>query len=416
VKRFSAREINFLIFASIAGIIMLAGFIGMNIAVARTLGRGGDLLLPWKAARAFLFEKAEPYGGGVADAVQREVYGRNAQPGEKPYILDMPFHILMLYFPLGAFEDGSVARGIDLLVSEACLLALILLSVRLTDWQPRRLFAILLFLLSALSFYSLTALSEGSAAILLGLIYAGTLLALRAGSDELVGALMAISLYRLEIGGPFLLLIGLRVLAQRRWRVLWGLLMTLFIMLAIAFLVYPGWVVPYLRGNLANLDWEFGFSPGKILTEWWPAYGARAGWALTAVLSIALATEWATARAAEFRRFYWAACLTLAITPLLGVRAEIQNLVVLLIPLALIFATGRERWKAGYWLSGALLALVFATPWVLLLRAPFDLRLREQIIFLFLPAFTVTGLVWIRWWALRPPRTWLERATQPEYR
>lgn len=395
---------------------MLAAFISMNIAVAGRTGRGGDLLLPWRGIRAALFEGGEPYSGATANAVQREVYGRGARAGEKPYILDTPFQIMLLYTPLGALQDPTLARGVDLFLLEAGLLALTFLSVQLTDWKPRRLFAILLFLLTALSFYSLWSLLEGSPAALLGLIYAGILLSLRGEKDELAGTLMALSLFGWEIGGPFLALIFLRIFQQRRWRVLSGFFMTSFVMLVIAFFLYPGWVVPFLRANLANFRWDYGFTPGAVFTRIWPECGERLGWALTGSLLVTLFLEWRAARKAEFRRFYWSACVALAATPLLGLRTEMQNLVVLIIPLAFIFAIARERWKAGYWLSGMLLALVFLVPWALLLGAGIPARLRDDLLFLFLPVFTVAGLYWIRWWAIRPPRTWLERATIPEYR
>lgn len=395
---------------------MLTGFISMNIAVAGKVGRAGDLLLPWRGVRAVFFDETEPYGETVARSVQMDVYQREARVGEKPYLLDMPFQIVLLYAPLGVFGDASVVRGLYRFVAEASLLALALLSLQLSDWRPRSFFAFLFFLLAGLGYYSLWSLIEGSPAILLGLVYAGILLSLRGGMDELAGTLIAVSLYKWEIGGPLLVLVLLRILQQRRWRVISGLFMTLFIMMVVAFLVYPGWGLSFLQSTMANLRWNYGLTTGAIFTQVWPEWGERLGWALSAFLIIMLISEWRGGRGADSRRFHWTACLTLAATPLLGLRTEMPNLVVLLIPLAFIFAVVRERWKGGYWLGGILLALVFLVPWALLLGAGIPAGLREDLIFLFLPLFTVTGLYWIRWWAIRPPRTWLERATVAEYR
>jgi hypothetical protein len=416
LKRFSRREIVFVIFAATAAVIMLTGFISMNLAVAGKVGRAGDFLLPWRGVRAVFFEEIEPYGEIVARSVQMDVYQREVRAGEKPYLLDMPFQIVLLYAPLGIFGDAAVARGLYQLIAEASLLALALLSLQLSDWRPKWIFAILFFLLAGLGYYSFWSLIEGSPAILLGLVYAGILLSLRGGMDELTGALIAVSLYKWEIGGPLLVLVLLRILQQRRWRVVSGLFMALFIMMVVAFLVYPGWGLSFLRGTMANLRWNYGFTTGAIFTHMWPEWGERLGWALTAFLIIVLISEWRGGRGADSRRFHWTACLTLAATPLLGLRTEMQNLVVLLIPLAFIFAVVRERWKGGYWLGGILLALVFLVPWALFLGAGIPAGLREDLIFLFLPLFTVTGLYWIRWWAIRPPRTWLERANVAEYR
>jgi hypothetical protein len=35
------------------------------------------------------------------------------------------------------------------------------------------------------------------------------------------------------------------------------------------------------------------------------------------------------------------------------------------------------------------------------------------LIFLFLPLFTLLGLYWIRWWAIRPPRIFTDLARRP---
>ena len=408
-------QVSAYVFLALLGLLIASACVELNLYATRGMGGGGEFLLPWKAARGFLFEKIEPYGGAVASYVQEQVYGRPAAPGEKLYVLSLPFHLLMLYFPVGILGDSVLARGIDLFLSEMGLLALTFLSLRLTGWQPRRFFLIAFFLFAGWNFYTLRALFEASPICLLGLLYAGILLSLRAGLDELAGVFMALSFYQWETGGLFLFLILLRVFYQRRWQVLAGFFMLNVVLLLISFFIYPGWLLPFARGVLANWVTPHGFSTGEVLSRLWPASGGWLAWALTALLVIILIVEWSAARGAEFPRFYWVACLTLSATPLLGFRSEIESLAVLILPLAVIFAFVRARWKAGYWVSSTLLALSFAAPWFLFFDSALSLQLRQDVIFLFLPIFTVVGLYWVRWWAIRPPLTWLERATHPEY-
>ena len=84
----------------------------------------------------------------------------------------------------------------------------------------------------------------------------------------------------------------------------------------------------------------------RFLLNFFPAQGAILGWILTIGLFILLGYEWSSARSGRLeRRFYWAACLSLAVAPLLGLRTEMEHLVVLIIPLALVFAIVHDRWR-----------------------------------------------------------------------
>jgi hypothetical protein len=83
-----------------------------------------------------------------------------------------------------------------------------------------------------------------------------------------------------------------------------------------------------------------------------------------------------------------------------------ENLAVLIIPLALVFAIVHDRWhRLGDGLTILLILSIFILPWMLYLFAVsrFD-TIAQEIIFLFLPLSTLIGLYWIRWWAIRPPR------------
>jgi len=415
-NKLTPQEIRFLVVSFLIVLVGLILLVSINVFAAQHLDGGGSIFLPWKAWRAQLVEGGSAYSGDTAHFVQKQVYGRSARAGQNPYVLNLPFHLMLLYFPFGMIADKNLVRGLFMALSEVGLILLALASLRLTDWQPRRLFAILFYIFTGLSVYSLLALREGTPAILLGLTYAGILLTLREDLDELTGALLALSFAFWEIGLPFILLVLARVFYQRRSRVFFGFIVMTFLLAGIAFLYYPGWVFPYIVGLFANWTVDFGITPGAVLIREVPQYGVQLGWAVTGLSLAILAYEWAWARGADFRRFYWVACLTLSITPLLGMRSAPENLVVLLPGIALIFATVRERWKAGYWLTVSLLLIFFAAPWVLFLGEFSTVIRRTDALFLFLPVVTVIGLYWIRWWVIRPPRTWTERVSHPEYR
>ena len=97
-----------------------------------------------------------------------------------------------------------------------------------------------------------------------------------------------------------------------------------------------------------------------------------------------------------------------------GFRTEMEHLAVLVIPLALIFAMVHDRWQTmGDSLTILLLVVVFLIPWAgYFFGLPRFDGLAREIMFLFLPLLTIIGLYWIRWWEIRPPRTWADLANR----
>jgi hypothetical protein len=141
----------------------------------------------------------------------------------------------------------------------------------------------------------------------------------------------------------------------------------------------------------------------------WPGNASRAATGITIVALATLIFEWAVGRAADFRHFTWMSFLALATTPLLGMRTELANLVVLVPCFLLISSAAIERRRSGIWLVIPFLIIAFAIPWILAGRL-FSVREDsiEACLFLFLPSICVLGMYWTRWWFLRPARTWLD--------
>lgn len=407
-KSLTSRDYQFIALVTILFLALSTALVYANL----TLTGGGDFYTHWVASRGFIFEKIDPYSGEVPARVQELVYGDSAKAGDEPYILDTPFHILLLYFPFSLLSDPQLARALYILILELALFALALLSLRLTDWDTPRYFSVLFLLFCVFNFYSFQAILEASPVLLLGLIYAGILLALRTGQDEFAGALMAASLYYWEVGGPFLFLVAWRAYREGRNRVFAGLGMITFLLLAVSFLIYPNWVIPYLRAGMNNLRTDFGFSTHEIFSRLFPSQNGIYAWIFIGILVVALGYEWNAALTSDDRRFYWAACLSLAVTPLLGFRSEMEHLSVLVIPLALVFAVVHDRWnRIGDFLTSLMLLIIVLIPWAVFFWAlPRFGEVTQQVMFLFLPLFTTIGLYWIRWWAIRPPRIWSDLA------
>jgi hypothetical protein len=225
----------------------------------------------------------------------------------------------------------------------------------------------------------------------------------------MAGALLVFTLFYWEVGLPFSLLIFWKVFSESRWRTFAGFGMLLTVLLVLSFLIYPGWFLPFMTAVIGSLRAEFGVNTAGVLSHLSPLYGLRVSQALTVLTIVMLGFEWAATRDSDFRRFVWAMCLTLAATPLLGLRTELSNLIVMFPGLALIFVAAANRWKMGYWLTSLLALLAFFVPWSFFMQwLLFHNQIAHDLLFLFFPLFMVVGLYWTRWWFIRPPRTWMD--------
>ena len=403
------REIGILLAIAMGALAVIGALLAADVRISAQVSGGGDFYSLWAGSRAYLLQQSSPYSVEVAGLAQSLAYGRNAAAGENPFLLTIPLFLFPLFFPFGFASAPAIARGVWLCLSQAALVGSISVSLSLVEWKPPRLLALLIGCLGVFGFYTVSAFLAGTPTVMLTLLYTGTLWALRNERDELAGALMVLSLFMWEVGGVFLVLIALRVFHQRRWGVLAGLAMTLALLLGVSFLLDSRWILPFLTSVVGQMRSVYGASTASVLTELSPRYGALIARSTTVLVLIVVIYEWWSGRDGDFKRFVWLACLALAITPLLGLRSEVNNLVVLGPSIVVICAASVRRGRFGALLGLIILITAFLVPWLLVSGwLVIDAQTRYGYLFLFYPLLGVAGLYWTRWWFLRPRRTWLD--------
>jgi len=222
----------------------------------------------------------------------------------------------------------------------------------------------------------------------------------------LAGILLALTAYQWEVGGLFFLFILFFAFMNRRWGVLAGFVMALFVLLVISFLTNSGWWLPYIRAVLSTWNRSQNLTFDYILTTWLPNLRFPAGPIVSLILAILLFIEWWDSTDAHFRQVVWTAALSLAVMPLIGLPIFSSNHVVFLMPFILIMALVWERWPRYRALRVVLLFLFgLLIPFALYYRVVtvYD-PLTLDIISVLPPLATILGLYWMRWWVLRVPR------------
>jgi hypothetical protein len=365
----------------------------------------------WNGLRAHMFEDGEPYGTAVAERVQQIVYGRAASADEYGYVLNDPFYIILLYAPLAVFSNFTIARGIWMLFAETALIGTTILTLRLLEWQPPRWALASIFALSMFGYYSLNSLISNSPAIFLTFLYLSILLAIRSFNDELAGGLLFLVAYQWEVGAVFFLFVLILVIVNKRWGVLTGFGMALFVLLVVSFLIKPGWLLPYTRAVLS--DWFRGVSLNfnSLLELWIPDVRISLGAVVALALFLLVFIEMLRSAQEHFRRIAWVASLALAVTPLMGFPMFASNYAALFPAFILILLLVFERWYRRQWLVGALVLVVGTlTPFGLYL-ASINTRnpLYADLLRVLPPVATILALYWMRWFAVRSPRTWIDQ-------
>jgi hypothetical protein len=236
---------------------------------------------------------------------------------------------------------------------------------------------------------------------------------LRNGLDELSGAAFALAFFQPSVTGILCMMIFWWVIQNRRWRVIWGGLMVWGFLIITSFGLFPGWLFPFIRSFRSEYVFVNYQSTFGILADLWPAIGTKVASALTVGSIIILILEWRTALDKDFRWFLWIASLTLASYPLVGNPTIAVNNIVLLIPLTYILKVLSERMggKRQWIFIGSFIVLLFVGGWAITLGLlNFNELVAQSVIIYFLPSLLlIAGLYWIRWWATRPPHTWLNK-------
>jgi hypothetical protein len=390
---------------------VLGGLVWANMQYIHAQPAEKDFLVPWLGMRTFLQYGDSPYSDPATQRAQILYYGRLAAPGQDPLALWLPFPVELLYFPIALVNDYVLARAIWTTFLEIALVALAFLSLRMTGWKPGRIFLPVILLFPLLWVYGVFSLESGNAAGFIALALVGFLLALRSERDELAGGLLILLVSSARFIGVLTFFILWWIIYQHRWRVLWGFMMGLAVLLGLAFLFLPGWFLPFLSGMLSHSIYTIGFSTTGIFASLSPVVGPRLAWVLAGILLLVLFFEWGNTLAKDFKAFLWMVSLTVSVTPLLGIPMFPNDYLILIVPLMLMLALLGERqpWLKRWGVPGMVI-LLLAGLWYLafaLTSANAYVTL-INILILFLPVMLVLGLYWMRWWYIRTVPTGLE--------
>jgi len=373
---------------------------------------GSDLLPRWAGTRMFLMGGQSPYSEETTQEIQRLFYGRPARSDEDQVLFVYPFYSIFLFSPFALIPDYNTARAVWMTVLEVSGILLVAAGLSLNRWRLSPLMLGLLLLFACLWYYTIRALINANAAMLIALTLYLAFLAIREERDGFAGLLLALTTVKPQMVVLVILLILIWSISNRRWIIFWSFLGNLALLTAVTSLLIPNWIWQNLVQLFAYPNYTLPTTPGEIFAVWMPGVGIRLGYALTVILAATLIYEWRQAWGKDFRWLLWTAGLTLAATQLIGLPTATENYMIMFPALLMVFAAWEEQWRSlgKVLIFVSYILLFFGLWWLFLLTlARGEQPIQGLIMFFPLPVFLLIGLYWVRWWVLRPEQPLLDR-------
>jgi hypothetical protein len=356
-----------------------------------------DFLTVWEAGRSFWREGLDPYSEAVTANIQSSIYGRGAEGGEFPNAFAYPFYALWVMLPL-VFTDFAWASAIYMALSEAFFILALILLLDLFRWKPPAWLFALLALWSLLEYFAARGLVLGQMSNVVYLLQVVAFWALARKRDWLVGAALALSTIKPQMGFlliPFLLLWSLR---RRRTSVVVAFAGLWTILLLSSFLLQPNWIQGWIGQLRAYPQYTVIGSPTHIVMQDWLGLGAVGEWAANLCLWGLLLWAWiCVLLAGRTERLDWTIMLTLTITHLSALRTATPHFVVLTVPLVFYLREIGVKMRS-FWIAAILLVTlaVFWAQFLLTVEGSFE----HASMYVVVPAAMLI-LLWItrrRWW------------------
>lgn len=395
-------------------IAALVGLTWANYQFSLQNPGGNDFLARWMGARYWVMEGVSPYAEQVSLASQRVIYGHPADvsKGEDKNHFVYPLYSMVFFAPFGPLEY-NLARALWMTLVEVSLFLLAIVSLRLVDWQVPVYKAIVLIIFTLLWYHGIRTIILGQFAGLNALLITLALLLIMRKQDFAGGMLLALSTAKPQMVFLLVPFVFLWAISTRRRDVIGGLLVGMAVLIGASLALLPRWPLEWLRQLLDYPSYTMQTaSPLSMIASTMPGISRQLSLFLHVFFVAYMLLEWVFAWGKDERWFRWTALMTIVITNLVAYRTATTNFIMMLPALFLIFSLWEARWRTygriAVWVS--LIVLGFGL-WPLFLSTVQGNQ-EQTVMYLPYPFFCLIGLLWVRWWAIRPPRVLLQDFAQ----
>jgi len=388
------------------------GLLWVNSSFSKNNPGGNDFLVHYVGTRSFVFEGLSPYSDEVAIRIQTAAYGHPAQGDEHELRVAYPLYSVFLFLPFSLIKNYIFARAVWMTALELALILMTFIAINLAGWKPPLWLQGVILLFSLIWYHAIRGIVNGNAVIFVALMLTGVFLLMRDGKDRPAGFLLAVTTIKPQLVVLLIPFIIVWSLYQKRWTMIKWFFGTLAALVLVGILLIPDWILQNLWEILKYPAYNPAGTLAAALSEWSPGLESQLKWGILIVLGTLLLYEWWTGRKGSFERFLWVALLTLTISQWIGIQTDPGNFIILFPAIILILATWDKRWnERGVLIVTSVLALLFFGLWILFIMTIQNSYqpIQSPVMFIPLPAISLLGLYWIKWWMITPARSyWIE--------
>ena len=405
---------NSLTFRIIGIILLVAGILALlvwgNLSYIKATPGGLDFLAHWQGTRSFLKNGINPYSEQTAANIKSQISEMGVEEtGEYRFVSSLISFVVLVPFSL--IKDFAIARTVWMTFLEVILLTSVWLVAKWLRCLPSA-YKLMIIFVSTFSFYpTVKGVMDGSLAIVCCFLMLLAIQLLINRVDEAAGMVLALTLIKPDMVYPFLIVILVWAITNKRTQMVWWLLGSALLLTGFSMVLIPEWPVSYIT-SIVNYSAN---NPVRV-TEFVPsALEIRLMLAKNLALLVLVIYELIAVRIRGTKRFLWFAGFLLIVVPVSGVTVRIEHLILIMPAVFVGLGFILDFWFGkGKWLAFTVPGMIVILSWVFSGRIYSGISPAWNSLFTntVIPIIALLVIYWSRWWVIRQEKFSLEEITK----
>ncbi len=394
--------------------ILVSGLIALlvfgNLSFARANPGGLDFLAHWQGTRSFLKNGIDPYSEQSATTINSLIVEVGVEESGN-YRFVSPLISFIVLVPFSLLKDFTIARAVWMTFLELILFASVWLVAKWLRHLPTAL-KVAFVLVSMICYYPMVkGLLDGSLAIVCFALLILVIHLLIHHHDEAAGVVLALTLIKPDMAYPFIVVILVWAIANRRLQMVWWLLGSIFLLIGFTMVLIPAWPISYIK-SIINFS---AYNPVRE-TELAPtALAIRLLLAKNLALLVMIVFELISVKTRGSKRLLWFAGLLLILSPLVGGAVRIEHLTLIMPGVFIGLGFILDFWQGkGKWLVFIVPGVIVFLSWIFsgFLFTGISPKWNMLVLSLIIPTLALLLIYWSRWWVIRQEKFSMEDITK----